>query len=315
MSSGSKDERRRRRVKRLKRMIVTAVLLFITVPTALCILLACRLHVTENELAEMTAQYEAQLQVTDEIQVLLDDATLELTEAKDRLSADDSVSGPTSGNAADAIEVVDDTRKVYLTFDDGPSIYTEEILDILDEYDVKATFFVTGTCADNNPERYKEIVDRGHTLAMHTYSHVYSDIYKNKENFVRDFTKLRSFLTETTGVTPTIYRFPGGSSNTVSRTDMDELCKYLEDNNVTYFDWNVSSGDATSQSVSASRITNNVIAGVDNKPIAVVLFHDTSAKHSTVEALPGIIEQLQAMDNVEILPITEDTEVIQHKRN
>ncbi|MBR3635842.1 MAG: polysaccharide deacetylase family protein, partial [Lachnospiraceae bacterium] len=85
-------------------------------------------------------------------------------------------------------------KKVYLTFDDGPSPNTEKILDILDEYDVKATFFVTGYQAEKHPEWYKEIVDRGHTIGMHSYSHVYSDIYSSTDAFFADIDKLHDYI-------------------------------------------------------------------------------------------------------------------------
>ena len=133
------------------------------------------------------------------------------------------------------------------------------------------------------------------------------------ENFEKDFFAIRDYIMKTTGVNPVIYRFPGGSSNTVSATDMEELCRFVEEQGVTYFDWNVSSGDATSQTLSAARIVANCMAGINNYQESVILMHDTSAKYSTVAALPVLIEQIQAMEDVEILPITEDTEAVQHK--
>lgn len=314
MSDISHADRRKKRVKRLKRMIVASFFLLLTIPTALCILLVCRLHTMSNELMEMTAQYEAQLQITDDMQNLLDD---EKSNGRDEKSAKDATG--TDGDAEDEILdeatlKADEPRKVYLTFDDGPSIYTEQILDILDTYGVKATFFVTGAQAEEHPEWYREIVERGHTLGMHTYSHVYSDIYKSKANFIRDFTKLRSYVKETTGVDPKYYRFPGGSSNTVSGTDINILCEYVTDQDMVYFDWNVSSGDATNPMPSKDRIIANVTDNVGKHDTAVVLFHDAGDKYSTVQALPTIIERIQAMDNTVILPITEETEPVQHKK-
>lgn len=309
MEDGSNLARRKRRVKRLKVMIVTVFFLLITIPTALSIWFACRLHVTENQLREMTAQYEAQLQITDQMKGELDSKNsyrpiIESSGDVDEDIVDSQASQP---------EVELYTRKVYLTFDDGPSAYTEKILDILDEYGVKATFFVTGEEADTNPDRYKAIVDRGHTIGIHSYSHVYSDIYKSKEDFVRDYQKLRDYIERTTGIAPTIYRFPGGSSNTVSRVDMEELCRYLDSQGVTYYDWNISSGDATSPALSKERIVSNCMNNIGRFDSAIILFHDSGAKYSTVEALPIILEQILAMDDTQILPISDDTEVIQHR--
>ncbi len=306
MDDSLKLARRKRRVKRLKIMIIVTFFLLITIPTALSIWLGCRLHITENQLKEMTAQYEAQIELTAQMKGELDlrDSYIPIIESSE-------------DNITETEDVVDEpelyVRKVYLTFDDGPSAYTEQILNILDEYGVKATFFVTGEEADTNPERYRAIVDRGHTIGVHSYSHVYSDIYKSREDFIRDFQKLRDYIEKTTGIAPTIYRFPGGSSNTVSRVDMGELCEYLTEQGITYYDWNVSSGDATNPALSRDRIVSNCINNVGKFDSAVILFHDSGAKRSTVEALPLVIEKILAMDDTQILPISDDTEVIQHR--
>lgn len=308
--------KRRRRVKRLKNMIVGAFFLVITMPIAMCIYMGCTLHGIRNDLAEMTAQYDSQLVITDDLQNLLNgereskqEAERQLKDIVDRLEAKDEELDLSAINIAEEEEV----KRVYLTFDDGPSIYTEEILDILDEYGVKATFFVTGEAADEHPDRYKMIVDRGHTLGLHSYSHRYGEVYRSKDSFIKDYNRIRSFVEETTGITPVIYRFPGGSSNTVSHTDMDELCDFLGEQGVKYYDWNVSSGDATSQALSAERIVANCMAGVANHQDSIILMHDTSTKHSTVVALPIILEQILSMDNTEILPITSDTEEVHHR--
>ncbi len=321
MSDISHTEFRKKRVKRLKRIIVAAFFIFLTIPLALAIWLACELKARENELAEITSQYEAQLSITDELQERLDEETAladglraEVDEVTNRL-AEISEEKIAYSEPEEETEPVDDgIRRVYLTFDDGPSIYTEQILDILDKYGVKATFFVTGEEADTNPERYRAIVDRGHSIGMHSFTHKYSEVYKNKGNFIRDYQKIRNYITETTGVTPTIYRFPGGSSNTVSATDMDELCQWLTDQDVVYFDWNISSGDATRYALSPGRITSNCLKNVENFNTAVILMHDVSTKYTTVQALPAIIEGIQALEDTQILPITEDTVPVQHRQ-
>ncbi len=321
MSDISYSEKRRRRVKRLKRMIVIAFFTVVTIPIALCIYLGCTLYGVTNDLAEITSQYEAQLTITDDLQRKLEEekmarvaAEAESGEAAVDLNIMPAEPASTVDDDAEAMpEEEDGIKKVYLTFDDGPSIYTEEILDILDQYDAKATFFVTGEAAVEHPDRYKMIVDRGHSIGMHSYSHKYGEVYRNKDNFVRDFNKIRDFLTEATGVTPVIYRFPGGSSNTVSATDMDELCEYLNENGIHYFDWNVSSGDATSQTLSRDRIVANCLAGIYSHDDSVVLLHDTSAKYTTVAALPVILEQLKGLENIEVCAITASTPVVQHR--
>lgn len=308
---------RRRRVKRLKRMLLGAIFTVITIPIALCILLWSNLTVTnkklletENVLAEMTAQYESQLQITEDYKRELDNLNNLAYVTAENIEQEQL--GSDLKGLDEYVIRADEPRKVYLTFDDGPSIYTEKILDILDSYGVKATFFVTGQDA-NHPERYKMIVDRGHAIGIHTYSHVYSQIYSNKNNFIADFQKLKTYIEDNTGVTPTLYRFPGGSSNTVSRTDMDELCDYVESQGFVYFDWNVSSGDATNPMPSASRIISNSVDSLGGLDTAIILMHDTGAKYSTVQALPQIVERIQAMPDTVILPISNDTEIIQHR--
>ena len=203
-------------------------------------------------------------------------------------------------------------KRVYLTFDDGPSSNTDKILDFLDEYGVKATFFVVGK--ENYTEQYRRIVEDGHTLAMHSYSHVYRDIYSSLEAYQQDLNKLRTFLYEVTGVECNIVRFPGGSSNTTSKVDMHTLIEYLDSEGMVYFDWNVSSGDATGSQRSASQIASNVLNNIDKYDNAVVLMHDAAGKNSTVDALPIIIEKLLESEDTVFLPISKDTVKVQHIR-
>lgn len=201
-------------------------------------------------------------------------------------------------------------KRVYLTFDDGPSSNTDRILDILDAYGVKATFFVVGK--ENYTQQYRRIVEDGHTLAMHSYSHVYRDIYSSLDAYQQDLNKLRTFLYEITGIECNIVRFPGGSSNTISKVDMHTLIEYLDSEDMTYFDWNVSSGDASGAQRSANQIASNVLDNIDKYSNAVVLMHDAAGKNATVDALPIIIEKLLASEDTVFLPISEDTVKVQH---
>ena len=201
-------------------------------------------------------------------------------------------------------------RKVYLTFDDGPSENTDKILDILDEYGVKATFFVVGK--EGYTEEYQRIVEEGHSLGMHSFSHKYREIYQSVDAYGEDMNKLHDFLYEVTGEVCKIARFPGGSSNKASKVDMQELIAYLTEQGITYYDWNVSSGDASSSFVSASQIENNVLNNVWKYDSVMILMHDSSAKDTTVEALPNIIEKILESENTVLLPISEDTIPIQH---
>ena len=150
---------------------------------------------------------------------------------------------------------------------------------------------------------------------MHSYSHKYDEIYQSKESFAADLSKLQEFLYDTTGVWCRYCRFPGGSSNTVSRVDMHVLIDYLEEQDMSYYDWNIVSGDASSSYISPEAIVRNSTANLRNFEEAVILMHDASDKDSTVKALPTLIEQIQAMEDTKILPITDETEAIHHISN
>ena len=200
---------------------------------------------------------------------------------------------------------------VYLTFDDGPSESTEAILDILDDYNVKATFFVVGQDTEKYGDTYRRIVNDGHTIGMHSFSHNYSKIYQSEDSFVADYNQIHNLIFETTGVDTKLYRFPGGSSNKVSNTSMSVFINYLNAIGVVYYDWNIASGDATSQAFSADELVDNVMSDVVKYKTSVVLLHDSSDKNATVEALPRLIEELNDAGAM-ILPITDDTTIIQH---
>jgi len=183
----------------------------------------------------------------------------------------------------------------YLTFDDGPSANTKQILDILKKYNIKATFFVNGNASKK--DLYKQIVNEGHTIGNHTYSHDYKNIYSSVEGYIGDMNKLNDFLEEVTGIRPTIVRLPGGSNNTVSHKYggtkiMKQIVQKVTDKGYQYFDWNVSSTDAEKVKQDKDIIVKSVLEGAKNKNKAVILMHDSAPKTTTVEALPEIIDGL-----------------------
>ncbi len=249
----------------------------------------------ENTVVTVTPAVDNKNTISDDAYI---DNELELVE--------DGVVNPALNKAQEG-----DHHQVYLTFDDGPSDNTDAILDILASYNVKATFFVVGKNDEESLERYKRIVEEGHTLAMHSYAHDYGKIYESEQSFIDDYKKLSKLLYDTTGVTCNLYRFPGGSSNKVSDTDISVYVEFLNTENVRYFDWNVSSGDAAAGNYSSDDIIENVMSNVVKYKESVVLMHDTAAKDKTVEALPDILEALQAM-NAEVLPITDETLAVHH---
>ena len=297
-----KEINRSQRVKRLKKMILWTIALAILIPVIGCILLSVRVFQLKKQVAVLTEQLPTE-EMQEEASGVYETTKVEESVRDTETKAEE----PAKINP-----VKSSGKKVYLTFDDGPSSNTDQILDILKDYDVKATFFVVGKTDERSVKAYQRIVEEGHTLAMHSYSHRYDGIYESKEAFARDLNSLQEYLYETTGVWPRIYRFPGGSSNTVSKVDMQELIEYLTDIGITYFDWNVASGDAVSRTLPAETIVNNCLSGIEKQKESVILMHDASNKGTTIEALPQIIEAIQEQGDAELLPITDETVPVQH---
>lgn len=209
-------------------------------------------------------------------------------------------------------------NRIYLTFDDGPSAsVTKRILDILAKNNVKATFFLVNF-SESDAALVQRMAQEGHTLAIHGYSHDYAKIYASEEAFMENVTSLREKIYALTGVDTVILRFPGGSSNTVSKKQspgiMSRLAKLVEEKGYTYFDWNVSSGDAAPQKASASAIAANVKNGLKKGRNNIVLMHDTAAKTTTADALQEILDYGKA-NGYTFLPITDETPAVHHGIN
>ena len=184
----------------------------------------------------------------------------------------------------------------YLTFDDGPSGNTPDILKTLSDYNAKATFFVIGT---SKTEYMKNITDEGHSIGLHSATHQYSQIYTSADAYFADLESISNIVESKTGVKSRLIRFPGGSSNSISvnykKGIMTELTKAVEERGYRYFDWNVSSGDAAGSNMPVDFIVNNITNGARDKNSICVLMHDSDAKQTTAEALPTVIENLSDM--------------------
>lgn len=208
---------------------------------------------------------------------------------------------------------VENKGVVYLTFDDGPSNkYTGKILDILKKYNVKATFFVTSSGSD---DLIKREFNDGHTVALHTSSHDYKKIYSSIDGYFEDLNKISNRVYKITGSRSTIIRFPGGSSNTVSKNYskgiMTELTNEVVKRGYTYFDWNISSGDA-GETTDPVVEYNNVIKNLKMDRANVILMHDI--KKHTSECIENII--LYCLENgYKLDKITNETKPVHHKVN
>lgn len=183
-------------------------------------------------------------------------------------------------------------KVVYLTFDDGPSgETTEEILKILDDNDIKATFFVIGKMAEQHKELLKLEFKSGHAIGNHTYSHNMNQIYKNIEFFKADVTKcdevIKNILGE--GYKGNLFRFPGGSFERYK----DPLKQYMKEVGKKYYDWNCLNGDAEGQGFTKERLIERFKETFGGENKVIILMHDTYGKKSTPEALPYIIKYLK----------------------
>lgn len=184
-------------------------------------------------------------------------------------------------------EIVPEGKVIYLTFDDGPGPYTRELLEILEKYDVKATFFVV---CNKYADVIAEIAAAGHAVGIHSATHDYKAIYAGEEAYFDDLLQVRDLIREQTGVETTLLRFPGGSSNTVSSFNegiMTRLTQAVQDAGFQYFDWNVDSKDAGGAKT-AGEVYENVVNGVSGRSVSIVLQHDI--KGYSVDAVERIIQ-------------------------
>ncbi len=206
----------------------------------------------------------------------------------------DNVNAVQLGNVPGSSEATDE-KVVYLTFDDGPSDLTPQVLDILDKYNAKATFFVVGHSEDCF-YLIAEEAKRGHTVGMHTYTHDYEQVYASDEAYFEDLDQIAQVVKEQIGYVPAYIRFPGGSSNSVSAKYcegiMSRLVDSVHEKGYQYYDWNVSSGDGSN--IETQDTIDNSIGHEDLNNI-ILLCHDSATKQSTVDALPSIIEYYQQL--------------------
>ncbi len=289
-------------VKFFKNMILVAVAIAIAVPTVLAV--AIWRH---GEAAVSTMEGE---------QAQLNTALEDLQTRYDQLAADkqaeEAIWGGSVAGQVVQTEPLDyqthypdfyvdapmgalaqDDKTMYLTFDDGPSSNTPLLLSILRSKDVKATFFVVGGDTERQRQWMRDIVADGNALGMHSYTHNYHEIYESVESFLDDYYQLFSNIKEATGQAPTIFRFPGGSVNSYNYPVYREIVAEMLRRGFVFYDWNLSSGDASSNYISPKRITDNILNNSSAFSRGIVLFHDAPSKDSTVEALGGVIDGLR----------------------
>lgn len=299
------NQKRRKRIERIKQMILLLFLAATLFPILSSSILLHRVSKLEQEVVQMLGSDRDMKTLISSGEALMSNPNVDV----------DQLTGADGSQPEEDAQVQDETtgqqKRVYLTFDDGPSIYTGQILDILKANDIKATFFVIAREDESYWPYYTRILEEGHTLGMHSYTHDYNQVYASLDSFETDVNSLSQFLYDRTGEYPTIYRFPGGSSNTVCNVPMEECIAYLNEQGITYYDWNALNGDAVSSELPPEKLVENIMNSVRQNNTSIVLMHDMQSRHATVESLQPLIDTLKD-EGYEILPIDENTPLIQH---
>lgn len=305
-----------------KRMILVVILLTITVLAVIVVVQGVQIHKIKlgNEsraaqnaeqaetIERQTKQLEEQMQELEELRRQKNELETLTQQQSERLAALEAqvaaaAAATTATTSAGGYQALypdfyapqtysatsSSDNTAYLTFDDGPSGNTDIILQTLQEENVKATFFVVGTDDAGNLARMRRIVQEGHTIGMHSYSHSYKKIYASVEAFLKDMYQVFNLIKDTTGVTPTCFRFPGGSINSYNKAVYKDIKAEMIRRGFVPYDWNVSSGDASTTKYTPEQLTGYVLNGIGSKSRIIVLMHDSSSKENTAQAVRQII--------------------------
>jgi len=201
-----------------------------------------------------------------------------------------------SQSELDNVYVYDRKKMCYLTFDDGPSAVTEEILDVLKQYKVKATFFVTGQTAKANPKIIKAIYKGGHTIGNHSFSHDYNSVYSSKDGFKNEVLGCKNAIDDALGFEykNLVFRFPGGFNSLTDENSKASYAAALGELGYKYTDWSCLTGDSNVTDPTAEYLMDTLKYSIGNTKTGdiVVLMHDSSTKKITADSLPQIIEYI-----------------------
>lgn len=207
-------------------------------------------------------------------------------------------------------EPSENQKTVWLTFDDGPSAVTADILDVLKEKEVPATFFVIGATTDRGRSLYQRIVDEGHALGIHSYSHRYQQIYASADAYWEDFNRLADHLEECAGVRPTIFRFPGGSVNKFADPEiLNQIKQKMEKEGMVWFDWNALANDDGASAAPAEEMFENILQSAGDNEQILILMHDDALRTTAPECVSMLIDHYQGLGYT-FEKLTADTEPI-----
>lgn len=200
------------------------------------------------------------------------------------------------------IEGQEGNNIIYLTFDDGPSVVTDKILDILKEHGVKATFFLIGNQIPDQKAVVMRIYQEGHSIGLHSYTHKYKQLYSNNKNFIKEMLKCQEEIYRVIGIKTNIIRFPWGSRKRIKR----DLPNMLRENNFKVYDWNAYMSDGINYKTSVGKLYREATkTTVSDHPI-VLLMHCDYMHKNTCKALPMVIKYYKER-NYEFKIITEET--------
>ncbi|MGL6106754.1 polysaccharide deacetylase family protein [Romboutsia sp.] len=291
---------KQKKTAKTKKNIIVAIIAIIAIFIGIKIVGATTSYISDKKQEKIEMQQKAEAE-----RIAAEKKRKEEEEAKKKIVG---VNNEAKKYTYDATKVAEKLKKfnylnngekiVFLTFDDGSSTtVTPQILDVLKENDVRATFFVTGTNIERGGQAAKDLIkqsfDYGNAIANHSYSHDYKYLYPNKtlnlENFKADFAKTDEILKEILGpyFSTRVIRCPGGF---MSWKGMDALENYLDENNMASIDWNALNADAQGRKKVASQLVSEAIKTSEGKEIVVLLMHDTYGKEETAKALPDIIK-------------------------
>lgn len=210
---------------------------------------------------------------------------------------------------AKGIDLYLSPKTMYLTFDDGPSEeYTDMVLDVLKEKNIKATFFVIGEYVRKYPETAKRIADEGHTIGIHCDVHDYQKLYAGVDSYIEDFEKAYDTVYEITGVEAQFFRFPGGSVNAYNKTVYQDIITEMEARGFIYYDWNASLGDAARDVASSEELIHNAVNTARGRQEVVMLAHDRV--DNTAYALEELID---ALPEYRMEPLTMKAQPVQFR--
>lgn len=187
-------------------------------------------------------------------------------------------------------------KRAFLTFDDGPSTVTDEILDVLKQENIKATFFVLGSKVKEMPDKVKRIYNEGHYIANHGYTHIYENIYSSPDAVLNEFNMCNDEVRKSINVpeyNSHLFRFPGGLAGGKYEIVKNQANELLKQNNIVHVDWNALTGDAETNDLTIDFELSRLKETTDNKNSVVILMHDALSKHVTAESLPQIIAYLK----------------------